>query len=356
MKIQYKGRRWEWMIVSSDWMKAYINICKEYFKHKKNGIAFLVCTPIHSNLGDHAITLAALQLLERTLENTHIIEIPQPFIRRYTYMYRWITKGKLVFVCGGGYLGTMWPEDDRMVTDVIKYLNNCRLIILPQTIFYENPDSPLLLKNQNIYKRHRNLTLCVRDKQSIQWAKLLLRNKKRIILTPDLVTTLKGYDSLTEKRNGIIISLRNDVEKIFYDERYILDVIKNRNKNISVVSNISRIGKILPADRKKIIEKHLRKIASAEVVVTDRLHGMLFAAITGTPCVAFNNKSKKVQGGYEWIKNNKYIFLVNSKEEFKEAFLKALDIGKCRYDNDEAAREFEPLKVLIGKLMYTRGL
>ncbi len=330
-----------------DWCKAYLKISKEYIKFRNRKMIFLICTPIHNNLGDHAITIAAIQFLEKIMKGVHIIEIPQPYIRKYTFLFRWLTKGRTVFICGGGYIGTMWPDDNQMVTDVIKYLKNCKMIVLPQTMFYENKACTLLAKDQKVYSKHKNLTLCVRDEQSIQWAEILIKGKRKIILTPDLVTTLRGYDNLTDQRHGILLCLRNDIEKVFFENEYILEVINSYQRKVTVLNNISRIYPIMPENRKKIVEKHLKKIAKAEMLITDRLHGMLFATITGTPCIAFNNKSKKVQGGYNWIKNNKYVQLVENKEEFEKAFQELLNIKKSHYDIGVIENKFDDLKRVI---------
>ena len=42
----------------------------------------------------------------------------------------------------------------------------------------------------------------------------------------------------------------------------------------------------------------LTEFASARLVITDRLHGLIFSAITNTPCIAFDNLSGKVHGTY----------------------------------------------------------
>ena len=48
------------------------------------------------------------------------------------------------------------------------------------------------------------------------------------------------------------------------------------------------------------------------IAITDRLHGMIFCAITRTPCVAINNKNGKVKGVYErWLSRLNYIKLVD---------------------------------------------
>jgi len=47
----------------------------------------------------------------------------------------------------------------------------------------------------------------------------------------------------------------------------------------------------------------LNDFSSSKLVVTDRLHGMVFAALAGTPCVVMGNCNYKVKGIYNWIEN-----------------------------------------------------
>ena len=58
--------------------------------------------------------------------------------------------------------------------------------------------------------------------------------------------------------------------------------------------------------RKCVIDK-LQEFSTARLVITDRLHGMVFAAITGTACIAFRNYNYKIEGTYEWIEYLQYI-------------------------------------------------
>ena len=53
---------------------------------------------------------------------------------------------------------------------------------------------------------------------------------------------------------------------------------------------------VLIKDRKIQIELKLKEFCSAELVVTDSLHAMIFCAITGTPCIVLNSKSPKLKG------------------------------------------------------------
>lgn len=57
----------------------------------------------------------------------------------------------------------------------------------------------------------------------------------------------------------------------------------------------------------------------SKVVVTDRLHGMIFCVITKTPCIALKSLDHKVVESYKWIKDLDYVELVDD-----------LDYGKLK--------------------------
>ena len=88
----------------------------------------------------------------------------------------------------------------------------------------------------------------------------------------------------------------------------------------------------------------------ARLVITDRLHGMIFSAITGTPCVALNNSNGKVGFEYEWLKNLPYIGFVDDSTD-ETAIIKAVKIVKAAGSTDFASagldRHFGPLVTLI---------
>lgn len=64
--------------------------------------------------------------------------------------------------------------------------------------------------------------------------------------------------------------------------------------------------------RKCVIDK-LQEFSTVRLVITDRLHGMVFSVITGTACIAFRNY--KIEGIYKWIEYLQYIQFRDSVEE-----------------------------------------
>ena len=58
---------------------------------------------------------------------------------------------------------------------------------------------------------------------------------------------------------------------------------------------------------RKEVALQLKKIAKSEIVITDRLHGMIFSVITQTSCIVFRNYNHKLSSSYQWFKNLNYI-------------------------------------------------
>ena len=60
--------------------------------------------------------------------------------------------------------------------------------------------------------------------------------------------------------------------------------------------------------RDKELKKKFKQISRAKVVVTDRLHGMIFCAFTNTPCIVLSNYNHKIKNSYEtWLNHLDYI-------------------------------------------------
>lgn len=100
-------------------------------------------------------------------------------------------------------------------------------------------------------------------------------------------------------------------------------------------------------DQKKIIDQKLEEWSQVGLVLTDRLHGMIFAAITGTPCIAFSNYNHKVKETYEWIKYLPYIKYAESVDQAKEHITELLEMKDCRFDNTPLQPYFNKLSQIL---------
>lgn len=71
-------------------------------------------------------------------------------------------------------------------------------------------------------------------------------------------------------------------------------------------------------ERDMVLQDKWTEFGSVGLVITDQLQSMIFAAITGTPCIAVDNVSKKVSGVYAWIKDLPYIRVLENPTDILE--------------------------------------
>jgi pyruvyl transferase EpsI len=68
-------------------------------------------------------------------------------------------------------------------------------------------------------------------------------------------------------------------------------------------------------DREDQFMKMLNRIGSSELIVTDRLHAMIFSIITKTPCVVFGNSYGKAKHSYrDWLEALNFIEYTDQKD------------------------------------------
>lgn len=279
--------------------------------------AFLLLTPAHTNLGDHAIAVAELEYLASFLSQFNIIEVTD---REYNHCYdilrKYVKKEDVVMISGGGNLGTLWTGSDDCTSEIIKTYSQNKMMIFPQTCFYDDTKSGVqrLEKNKGIYGQAKDLTILLRDERSYDFCKTHFTSNT-VFFTPDMVLSLdKTHYNL--EREGCLFCLRTDHEKIISDESFgeVQKELDRLNLSYDFISNLNHV-ETTPKNRDYELDKHWRKIAGTRLLITDRLHGMIFAAITGTPCLALDNLSKKVSGVYHWIESLEYIHVCSSPEE-----------------------------------------
>ena len=307
------------------------------YKNKVREKNIIFNCPNHYNLGDHAILKAENEILKSLGKNIFNVysHYTEHFIKKYS---KTISTKDHIYITGGGNLGTLWTNEQDRINIVINNFNNKKITIFPQTIYYSNNiyGKYRLEIDKKRYNKCSNLLIMCRDEQSYNFC----RNKitKNCIYTPDIVMTLK-YDNLFKKMNkDILYCFRDDKEKTSLDKKQIIEYIE-KNYKTGKFSTVFENNDYKFSKGKKDLIKLLNKISNTRLIVTDRLHAMLFAAITGTRCIAFDNKSNKVKGAYNWIKkNNNYVYFVNTQEEFIKV-LEKIDIKKVdrnlEYNNKE---------------------
>jgi len=313
---------------------------KELCNHDSNTV-FLVMTPEHGNIGDHAIAASEAALLKKL--GVSFVELSGKDCRQMadTHILHYLN-GHKILINGGGNLGTLWMDAELLQRKIIQANSKSTIVFLPNTIYYEDSDwgKKEFNKSKKIYNHHKNLYLFAREKYSYEIMKQAYLNVK---LIPDMVLSMPPYEKNYE-RNGCILCLRSDLEKtrtedqekevyhqaelLFGDNIHVTDMVINRY--------ISR------DEREQIINAKLDEFSKARLVITDRLHAMIFCALSGTPCIVINSRSHKVKGCYEWIEHLEYIKFADDIKDIASVY-KQIPDKKYKYDNQKLASYFVEL-------------
>ena len=307
---------------------------------------FLIGIPVHGNLGDQAILYAEKIFLKDKYSDYKIIEIESSVATKFiNKLYKIIKEDDLILIHGGGFLGTIWINEEEMFRKVISKFDKNKIIVFPQTIYFSEDDKgkEIFESSKKIYYSHKNLFFCCREKYSYDFMKNKLPGCNAI-LVPDIVLYLPFFKSNTELRKDALFCIRRDREKIRYDFSEIINILNKNNLKIDYTDTVI-FKRIYNFNRKKELKKKFKQFLNYKIIITDRLHGMVFAYLTKTPCLVFENSSYKVKGLYSWIKNSNYIKLYNSNTLQKD--LEELLNMQYEENGEVLEKKFDVLKELI---------
>lgn len=291
-------------------IKANLYLRKTFLtKSRSSGMIVLMATPIHGNLGDQAIVYAEYKILHKIFPDKKMVEIPNHIFLRFPELVAQnISENDIIIIDGGGNLGILWPHEDDKIRDIIRLFNENQIVIFPQTCYYDTQkeSKERVCKNRKIYENASNLTVMLRDRTSYDFMRKEFPEVKTAFL-PDVVLSLKPVRQCI-KRKGILLCFREDCEAVIgkQSKEILIEQIKKSGYESKVTSTLVPFC-VNRKNRKKELQKKWNEFSGAQLIITDRLHAMIFAVITETPCIAINNKSKKVEGTYEWIKELSYI-------------------------------------------------
>lgn len=319
------------------------------------GKCILMNSPEHGNLGDHAISIAEVQLLKEN--RIPFVELSGRFCRCLFSIIKFlIRKNDIICITGGGYLGSLWKNEDLFIQKIIQNFPDNKIIIFPQTVFFEYSEEEYKKNFIETYNGHSNLVIFLREEKSFSLMSSILNNTKvRCKLAPDMVFFYKMdvcNKPIVKNDQKILISFRDDIESVldFAKKDSLLSEICENNFSIEVFSTVLDHA-VSFFSRKRELGKIFSKINSGSLVITDRLHGMLLSVVSGTPCIVLDNLSGKVRSVWSsWLQNNLSIKFVNDISEI------SLDmINRMRFENFDVKKvsEYnEKLRELLEELKF----
>ena len=327
------------------WKKELIRVWKQTLIYKKK--VYLLLTPEHGNYGDHAIAMAEVLFLKKILPGYQVIEIQADVLSRNIKKFCFLLDGQLLLITGGGFWGTLWPRENDSMMDIIRYCKKSRIVIMPQTVFFENGRS--CKKCKSSVEKHNNIHIFLRDEKSYHMIRQILPSKP-IYMSPDMVLSMNLFDRKKGDRNGIMLCLKQDKEGL-EESKKCFEYFKNYSEYMGErifygSTNVQVKRRISISQHEQKVRNKINEISRYTLIITDMLHAMLFCTVTATPCIAMESLSGKVYGGYKWVKDLPYIYYAKDFNAVLES-LGQIDLEKPYSYVPYATKEFKQLSKVI---------
>lgn len=292
--------------------------------------------PNHRNLGDQAIALAEEKFIRKHFPEYDFHSVPEGIMLKCVEKVRKACSDDDILVLhGGGNFGNQYMYIEESRRKILELFPNNPIILMPQSIYFSKDEKgeEELSKTIKCYNKHDKFTIVAREQISYD----IIKDNfdVEVIQTPDIVMSL-NKQNFEQDRDGIMYILRHDVEVVLDDsDRDKLIQVGHKYFDDVKVTDMMYPEKINDHQREKVLDTFMSEIGKRKVVVTDRLHGMIFCAITGTPCVVFSNYNHKVKGSLKWLKHLNYIKFLDDISKTDEAIKELMEIKETKYDNTE---------------------
>lgn len=287
--------------------------------HNNNNI-YIFGIPTHANIGDQAIAIATRLFIEKNLPNKTIIEVPDYAVikvAKYLSKFDYLEKLNVVFL-GGGNMGDTWPQADIYKHEVYKKLPNATFIQFPQSTSFQSDGYNLPMVINDL--KNVNSIVIARETSSLEFMKNNFLDTN-ILFSPDIVLSL-NMQNTSFKRKYVTTFFRKDIEKksnelMSQTDEYLVENIGKLNRSDTVITDFK--GPLTQKNREQLFLKKIQEFQKSKLIVTDRLHGMIFATITGTPAIVFDNSNHKIKFTYyDWLKDVPYIYFVEDDVSFSD--------------------------------------
>lgn len=294
----------------------------------------LLGLPYYANIGDTLIwegTKCFLQTLPyKCLYSTN----------DYYFYERSFSKDVVILLQGGGNFGDLYREHSLFRKKIIELYPNNRVIILPQTIYYQ--DYQLIEEDSKFYEGFPNVTICTRDNYSYSFLKRHFKNE--CLLVPDMAFFMDMTQYKQAINSGKTLYLkRNDAELVSENRHPAIPLNAEIHDWPTCESSIRKyeyiellfrpikglfglFGKKYKNSvedfkrdrfyRASYVQLGIHFLCPYAAIYTTRLHVMILAVLLNRKVFLINNKSGKVVNFYNtWLTELENIKILTSKQE-----------------------------------------
>jgi len=317
-------------------------------------VSFLVMTPRYRNYGDQLIAFSEHLLLEEAKVN--VMEVSYEDCQDLGCSFaELLADGESVFFTGGGYLGDLWLGLESTAEKLLKTLGERNsALFFPVSVYYEGDCSGRFEAAVSASKAP--IVVCAREAVTCERLTASLSCIEPV-LPPDVGLFVRRSDLMdhapTRVLRSALVCIRHDKESLqsvgFGIE--LTAALSALGMSISAVDTHDPIGETAPEHRREELSTLARRFGEASLVVTNRLHGMVFAMIMGTPVVVLDNVSGKVSGVAKWVAG-RYPLVITDEANIAVAVAEAAAFLPYKGDvADLLMGERERLVLLIGEVM-----
>ncbi|MCK8786150.1 polysaccharide pyruvyl transferase family protein [Roseomonas sp. NAR14] len=280
----------------------------------------VVDPPGYANVGDSAILLGELDLIDRSFPDAEVFYYD---FRNYSAKANnFIDQADILLLHGGGNFGDIWPAHHEFRLEMLRRFPNKPIVQMPQSISIS--DEGVLRETAEAIGAHRNFTLLVRDRRSLAFAKKHFRCET--ILCPDMAFAMEPIQRRQPSVDYLCL-MRSDKEAVA-DHGRILDTVRASGASMDVgdwvqegndlyswldygLMRATRFNASLTAPfrrqsmsvRRKYAERRVEfgidLLSRGKEVVTDRLHAHIMSCLLDIPHIFFDSFDGKVAGFHE---------------------------------------------------------
>lgn len=309
---------------------------------------FVLMSADYGNIGDIAITIAQTDLLRRAFPTYEIVNLcASSTYQDLKSLVKSISKNDIITFVGGGNSGDLYYPYEIYRQLVVSLIKHNIIICFPQSVKFLNRHNAN--KARRVYKNKKNLIYLARDKESYNFITNIYKVRSEVL--PDIVMTMNRFRD--GNREGVLTCFRNDKESWLsdIDKEEVSIILKSHFEKIENIDTYIPNKTFNLPQTHEVFDNFIDKISGAQILVTDRLHGMILGYITGTSTIVFPNNNNKIKGCHEWIKDCRYIQYIENIQDLESAILKLTNIADRHSDfiltHDRILREYDKLNHLF---------
>jgi pyruvyl transferase EpsO len=276
--------------------------------------------PFDFNVGNHMMWVATSDYLKR--RGVRIAYAAHGNNFRLEDMVRAIGDGAILFI-GGVTVSRLWPRHAEVKRIVAAACPRNRLISLPSTMLFVDADDRR--EAGSIFGNHRDVIVMARDPISAQSAREVFRDRVAVVTIHDSTFRLPPQRRIAKAVYDIIWLARDDKEGTGAEppsDIHVFDWPHHDRKGLQLLFSgraFSRMRTMAPMlarianpqisacyDRvsRYVLETGNIRLDTGKVLVTDRMHPHVLAALRSQPSVVLPDRFGKNRAVYDYSSRN----------------------------------------------------